>query len=212
MTSLVERLCIITPDSVYAALLKSALRPRFETLAIRGFEDVHSLPDDFFPDSFLMFGSQIGPLFSSKLLVEIRHKFPTSHIFQIDGVQRPTLHMIWPRSRTPWQAMGIDASSLDLIDAAMRRLSKSAPVSGNLASKLTKRQLEALRDLASGLSNSEMASSRNTTQRAVEALIIRALGRIGHTDTLNSRKKVITAQKYLLSLGDDSFWANELSD
>lgn len=206
-----ERLCIIAPDSFYAALLKSVSFPTFETLVTKGLEDLYPMAEDFIPGAFLLFASQLGPVSCTKLRIEIRHKFPATQIFEIQGVQQPTLHMIWPTPKTLWQTSGLDASSVDLIDSAMRQLSKPELVSGESTPKLTKSQLGVIRDLASGLSSVEMATSRNTSLRAVEMLIIRALNQIGLTGGANSRKKVILAQKYLLTMGDDSFWEQELS-
>ena len=207
-----DRLCIITPDSFYAALLKSVSFPTFETLVIKGLEDLHPMAEDFGPDSFLLFASQLGPVFSSYLRIEIRQKFPAAQVFQVKGVQHPTLHMIWPIPKTLWEADGFDASSVDLIVQALRKLSKPVRVSDESTPKLTKSQLGVIRDLAAGLSSVEMANSRNTSLRAVESLIIRALGQIGFTGAASSRKKVILAQKYLLASGDESFWVKETSD
>lgn len=212
MTSKSERLCIITPDSFYAVLLKEASFPTFETRVIKGIELLQLLAAEFIPDAFLLFGSQLGPVLSSNLLIEIRHKFPKAQIFQVEGVRQPTIHLIWPSSKTRGSASGMDASSVELIDAAMRKLIEPELASGEVAPKLTRNQLGVIRDLAAGFSNAEMAASRNTTLRAVETLILRALRRIGLNEPANSRTKVILAQKYLLSLGDDSFWFNPSTD
>jgi len=197
-----ERLCIVTPDNLYGLLLREAKFPTFDTRVIAGSSQLSSLAVDFFPNAFLLFSPHVGPTLLSKLLIDIRYKFPKSQIFQIDGVQEPRISMIWPRGNSEdGDSPSLDASSVELIDLAIRQLSEPQLVITKQSISLTRSQLGAIQALAAGQSNLEIAESRRTQLRAVEMLLKRSLKRIGVPDDASSRSKGIFAQKYLNSIG-----------
>lgn len=201
-----EQLCIITPDSFYGVLLKEAVFPTYESRVIRGIDQLQSLVIDVMPSAFLLFASHLGPAVMANAVIAIRHRFPKAQIYQIDGVREPKIQMVWPQPKSgDLNSASLDGSSIEQIDAAMRKLSEPDLNLEGSSPSLTRSQLAVIQALAEGLSNTEIAALRNTKARAVETLVNRALRKIGATEETASRAKIVLAQKYLASYAPEAF-------
>lgn len=199
-----DRLCIVTPDTFYAVLLGAAEFPTFDIKVIKGIEQLPSLAVSFMPDAFLLFSDHLGPAVLSRAVIEIRSKFRGSDLFQVEGVRDPKVSLLWSSvTKHSLSLKALDASSVQAIDGSMRQLLEPNLVGLKTAKAPTKTQLELLKALAVGTSNQEIAGQRETTVRAVETLMKRALNRIGAGEGLNARSKIVLAQKYLASQGLD---------
>lgn len=192
----------MTPDGFYAALLAEAEFSNYETKVIKGFDEFLSLAGNFIPDAFLLFSAHLGTAGVSRIVIEIRSKFRDADIFQIEGVREPTLSLLWSSiEKAPVFTKTLDATSVETIDRGMRELTEPKVDTFTQGKKPTNTQLAMLVALASGRSNQEVAHQRKTTVRAVETLMKRALVKIGADQELNSRSKIIVAQKYLSDHG-----------
>lgn len=199
-----DRLCIVTPDTFYAVLLGAAEFPTFDIKVIKGIDQLPSLAVSFMPDAFLLFSDHLGPAVLSRTVIEIRSKFRGSDLFQVEGVRDPKVSLLWSSvAKHSLSLKALDASSVEAIDGSMRQLLEPNLVGLKTAKAPTKTQLELLKALAVGTSNQEIAGQRETTVRAVETLMKRALNRIGAGECLNARSKIVLAQKYLASQGLD---------
>lgn len=67
--------------------------------------------------------------------------------------------------------------------------------------QLSQNQIEVLRMIALGLSNQQIANARNTSVRAVYALITRAMAAIGADDEAEGAGRVVAARTYMLAAG-----------
>lgn len=192
-----EKLCILTPDTFYSVMLREAAFPTFDTRVIRSSEQFQSLAVNFYPDTFLLFSEHLGPTVLAKTLIDIRVNFPKIPVFQIEGVREPRLQVLWVgRMRSCTRPKSISVSNVEDIDRAIRALGDDAVELSNSTS-LTNSQIEALRLLAEGRSNQEIAEARNTTIRAVETLLNRSLMRITTELPTSARAKMAIAQRYL---------------
>jgi DNA-binding CsgD family transcriptional regulator len=201
VTASKDRLCIITPDLFYGALLQDAKFPTYESKVIRATEQFASLAVGFMPEAFLVFSSHLGPSVLARTVIELRSKFPKAHLFQIEGTRQPKLSLLWsPNATEPALPKHFEATSVDRIDEAMRRLSEPALHGASSSRRLTDSQLAVIQCLAAGKSNHEIATERETSLRAVETLMNRSLSRLGASPGLNSRAKMVVAQKYLAAI------------
>lgn len=196
-----DRLCLVTPDTFYGALLQNAKFITYEAKVVRGSDQFSSLAVNFFPDAFLLFSSHLGPAVLARMIIELRFKFPNAHLFQIEGFDNPLVSLVWSPIDTGMScADKLAGNSVELIDLALRSLSQpNLPDSVGIP-RLTRSQLDVVQGLACGMSNYELAEKRQTTLRAIEGIMKRALSRIGAAEGLSSRAKVVLAQKYLALL------------
>jgi hypothetical protein len=192
-----ERLCILTPDTFYGVMLREAVLPTFEIRVIENHQQLPSLAVNFLPDAFLLFSEHLGPTLLAKTLLEIRSSFPKVSVFQIEGVREPRLQRLWSsQTKTETSAEPVLVNNLDDIDSAIRWLDGPSKVDVKNR-RLTSSQDEALRLLAEGRTNKEIADARNTSVRAVETLLNRTLARIVDEVPASSRAKMVLAQSYL---------------
>lgn len=100
----------------------------------------------------------------------------------------------------------IDGTSLlHALEAVLLGKSGSAPrddISPDRPlAQLSQSQLEVLRMIALGMSNQQIAASRNTSVRAVYSMISRAMAAIGEEEDAEGAGRVLAARAYMLAAG-----------
>jgi DNA-binding CsgD family transcriptional regulator len=196
------QLCILSPDSFYAAQLQEVEFPSFESLVFQSLEDLEQCPDRLTPSICLVFGSHFTRLSLAETLLFIRTRFRAAKIVQVEGVSEPALQQVWPtpiaRDLTSKPVAFKDVRSLD---TALQEICDGWEALVEVSGSLTASQLSVLAALAAGQTNREIAQSRGTTTRAVESLVNRTFIRVGLGEKANARTRSQKAQDYLSSLG-----------
>ena len=192
-----DKLCILTPDNFYGVMLREATFPAFDIKVLKSSDQLQSLAVNFVPDVFLLFSDHLGPAVLVRTLIDIRFHFPKVSICLIEGLRTPTIEMLWsgkvrsaqPINRIPVMNVSDISNAIQMLRCGYVEELKKRP--------LTNSQVAVLRLLAEGRSNKEIAEARNSSVRAVETLLNRALQRIVAELPSSARAKMALAQRYL---------------
>jgi hypothetical protein len=139
-------------------------------------------------------GSSMELAFVLMHLRNTRHSCP---IYLIDRGIKTYVSKVWPVQAAAKHPRKHEVSSVESLCAVLAELLDPKP-STPRAPRLTRTQVALLEMVARGFSNGEIAFERETSLRAVEALIQRTFIRLGYSPSqLSTRQRVVLAQQIL---------------
>jgi DNA-binding NarL/FixJ family response regulator len=210
-----RRVLLVEDEPLLRSLIASKLESDgFQVSAAATAAEARKVADDFDPDVALLdIDLGTGPT-GMDLAAALQKSDPSLAIVFLTHLSEPRLSGYTTKDIPKGSAYLVKAgisdpdSLVDAINAAARKSAgknfRDDKKAQHRFSDVSNSQLEVIRMLAQGLSNAEIAELRNTTVRAVENLVKRALTAAGIEETSNGSARVQAALEFVKIAGFQS--------
>ena len=193
----VRRVLIVDDDALIRSLLSTALNSfGFETEAAPDAISAHRMVKKFDPDVLLV-DIDLGSGVNGLELVSALGRADNTRGYVILSNYSASVKAI---PEVPYisylnkQDMADTQLLVDQIEGVLRGAGSSVAMGADL--NLTRAQMDLLRMLSEGMSNQQIAESKNQSTRAVEQLITRTYKALGLEANSGSSRRVMAAQVY----------------
>lgn len=193
----VRRVLIVDDDALIRSLLTTALSGYgFETEVAADAITAHRLVRSFDPDVLLV-DIDLGPGVNGLELVSALATSDASRGYVVLSNYSASVKSVPAAANISYvnkQDISDSTMLVDRIEGVLRGVKSEKWPEQNL--KLTKSQLDLLRMLSEGLSNKQIADSKNQSVRAVEQLLSRTYKALGFQRNSGKSRRVMSAQIY----------------